>query len=54
MHKNYYWFSDFVPKEEGGLNVCGLQLGEVQMKEVAPAARKRDARLSFAFVHPGR
>ncbi|KAH9537456.1 hypothetical protein CY35_16G053700 [Sphagnum magellanicum] len=24
------------------------------MKEVAPAARKRDARLSFAFVHPGR
>ncbi len=25
-----------------------------QMKEVAPAARKRDARLSFAFVYPDR
>jgi histone deacetylase complex subunit SAP18 len=24
------------------------------MKEVAPAARKRDARLSFAFVYPDR
>ncbi|KAH8937895.1 hypothetical protein BDL97_16G054100 [Sphagnum fallax] len=29
-------------------------LGEVQMKEVAPAARKQDARLSFAFVYPDR
>ncbi len=38
MHKNFYWFSDFVPK--------------VQMKEVAPAARKQDTRLSFAFVYP--
>jgi hypothetical protein len=25
-----------------------------QVKEVAPAARKRDARLSFAFVYPDR
>jgi hypothetical protein len=29
-------------------------LGEVQMKEVAPAARKQDAHLSFAFVYPDR
>jgi len=29
-------------------------LGEVQMKEVAPAARKQDACLSFAFVYPHR
>ncbi|CAK9264080.1 unnamed protein product [Sphagnum jensenii] len=30
------------------------KLGEVQMKEVAPAARKQDACLSFAFVYPDR